>query len=251
MMTAMALSCFALLAVIILGAVSLRRKKESLKPVRYISYGKEHFDRDIEFRCEYCGGPVSTSQTECPSCRGAYGSDQVYLKKKREMDERYLRYLEVQADSLRQETEHIERTMAVLRTNIVMRPTYYNFDLGEPPVYTPAEDYAFRCEHCDSELHGRSSDREGCPNCGADYSANTELRIREAEDRLEKVHYEEYMRLKELEWQQNVANERKDRYISTKYAKQIGFITKYAKYIALLIVILVMVLGAVIYSVLL
>lgn len=244
------MGCMGLLAAIVLGAFVRSRKKESLKPVRYISYRKERSDRVFGFTCEYCGASVTSVQTACPRCGGAYGANAEYRQKKREMDGAYLHYLKLQADALQQETELIEKTMTALRKDRVMRPTYYNFDLGEPPVYTPAEDYAFHCEHCDSELHGRSSDREGCPNCGADYSTNTELLIREAEDRLELRHYEEYMLLKELEWRQNVRNERKDRYISEKYAKQIAFITKNAKYIALLIVMLVMAVGAGIYVVL-
>ena len=247
MLEAMALSCFALLAVIVLWRIDVRKKKKSLKPVRYISYGKGHFDRDFTFSCECCGSLVSNTEPECPSCGGAYGGSQSYLKKKREMDEAYLRYLKDQAESLRSEVEYIEKTMAVLRSNFIMRPIYYNFDLGVPPVYTPAEDYAFRCEYCDSELHGRTDDRQGCPNCGADYATNTELRIREAEDYLEKSYYEEYMRLKELEWKQNVRNEQKDRDISTKYARQIAFLNRNAKYIAFAIVALTMATGALIY----
>ena len=51
--------------------------------------------------------------------------------------------------------------------------------------------------------------------------------------------FEEYQKLKEIEWQQNLKNEKKDRYISTKYAKLISFMTKNAKLIAIFIVALI------------
>ena len=56
---------------------------------------------------------------------------------------------------------------------------------------------------------------------------------------MEKRYFEEYQKLKEIEWQQNLKNEKKDRYISTKYAKLISFMTRNAKLIAIFIVALI------------
>lgn len=224
---------------ILLGMIFLRRKKDSLKPVHYISYNKDHFDRNFQFKCEYCGAAVSTKQHNCPQCGSTYGENKEYRRKKRFRDVDYLNYLMAQEEKIQQETEYIEKTMRALRTNLIMRPTYYNFDLGEHPVYHPAENFEFTCDFCDTKLRGRSDDGQVCPNCGAGYKNNTDLLVQEAEERVEKRHYEEYIRLKDLEWQQNIKNEKKDRYISTKYAKQIAFITKNAKWIALAVVALI------------
>lgn len=57
----------------------------------------------------------------------------------------------------------------------------------------------------------------------------------EEEDRLEKRHYDEYMKLKDLEWEQNIRNERRDANIDEKYGTPIRFMEKNAKVIALVI----------------
>lgn len=224
---------------ILLGVIFLRRQKTSLKPVHYIAYNKDHFDRNFEFKCEYCGAVVSTTQHNCPQCGSTYGENKEYRRKKRFMNVDYMNYLMEQEERLSQEIEYIEKTMRALRTNMIMRPTFYNFDLGEPPVYRPATDFAFACDFCDTKLRGRSNDGKVCPNCGAGYKNNTDLLVQEAEERVEKRYFEEYQKLKEIEWQQNLKNEKKDSYISTKYAKLISFMTKNAKLIAIFIVALI------------
>ena len=68
-----------------------------------------------------------------------------------------------------------------------------------------------------TSIRGKSTDEKGCSNCGASYKENLELLVREEEDRLEKRHYDEYMKLKDLEWEQNIRNERRDANIDEKY----------------------------------
>lgn len=234
------------LAIILIYSMILRRRKSSLKPVAYISYHKTHFNKEFQFTCEYCGATVSTKQLNCPQCGSAYGRNKEYRQKKHATNLNYLNYLQSQEEKLREETAYIEKTMKVLRRNRVMRPTYYNFNLDEYPVYRPAADYEFTCDFCDTKLRGRSTDTHGCPNCGAEYRNNTDLLVREAEDRVEKCHFEEYIKLKDIEWQQNIRNENKDRYIAQKHAKQISFMTKNGKYVALLIVAFILVFSLVI-----
>ena len=62
----------------------------------------------------------------------------------------------------------------------------------------------------------------------------------EEEDRLEKRHYDEYMRLKDLEWEQNIRNERRDATIDEKYKHPIGFMQKNGKYLAIIVVLGIM-----------
>ena len=50
-----------------------------------------------------------------------------------------------------------------------------------------------------------------------------------------KRHYDEYMKLKDLEWAQNIRNERRDANIDEKYGTPIRFMEKNAKVIALVI----------------
>ena len=111
-----------------------------------------------------------------------------------------------------------------------------NFKLSEPPVYHPAEHYLFPCEYCHTEIRGKSTDEEGCPSCGASYKENLDLRVAEAEDNVERMHYEEYMYLRDLEWEQNKRNEERDRRIDTKYEKEIAFMTKHGAGIALVMI---------------
>ena len=117
----------------------------------------------------------------------------------------------------------------------LLRHKYYSFEIGEPPVYKPASDYEFTCEYCDNKIRGKSTVEKGCSNCGASYKENLELLVREEEDRLEKRHYDEYMKLKDLEWEQNIRNERRDANIDEKYGTPIRFMEKNAKVIALVI----------------
>ena len=60
---------------------------------------------------------------------------------------------------------------------------------------------------------------------------------------LEKRHYDEYMKLKDLEWEQNIRNERRDANIDEKYGTPIRFMEKNAKVIALVILLGLMVIS--------
>ena len=120
-----------------------------------------------------------------------------------------------QEEAITQETEYISTTMQAIQKYKLIRHKYYNFEIGEPPVYKPASDYEFTCEYCDNKIRGKSTD--------------------EKEDRLEKRHYDEYMKLKDLEWEQNIRNERRDANIDEKYGTPIRFMEKNAKVIALVI----------------
>ena len=70
---------------------------------------------------------------------------------------------------------------------------------------------------------------------GASYKENLELLVREEEDRLEKRHYDEYMKLKDLEWEQNIRNERRDANIDEKVWDTYPIYGEKCKVIALVI----------------
>lgn len=230
--------CLAMLLLLLCLFYSGRRKKivSELKPIQYISFKKEHFNKDFDFVCEFCGTTISTKQDKCSGCGGAYGKNKEYKAKKQAMNQNYLNYLKTQGEKLEQEMDYIEKTKEFLRKNRIWKNSIFNFELGEPPIYKPATDYHFICSYCDNKLQGKSTDEKGCDYCGASYKNNLELLVREEEDKLEKHHYEEYFRLKEIEWLQNVENEQKDAYIEQKYSKQISFLKKNAKFIAMTVV---------------
>ena len=207
---------FGLLLLIYLFFFSGIRARKDLKTVKYISYKKEHFQENFEFTCNF-------------------GKNKEYQLKKRAMHQRYLEYMKSQEEAITQETEYISTTMQAIQKYKLIRHKYYNFEIGEPPVYKPASDYEFTCEYCDNKIRGKSTDEKGCSNCGASYKENLELLVREEEDRLEKRHYDEYMKLKDLEWEQNIRNERRDANIDEKYGTPIRFMEKNAKVIALVI----------------
>lgn len=223
-----------LLLFIYLFFSSIRARKD-LKPVKYISYKKDHFQENFEFTCEFCGSKVSSKDEKCPTCGGNFGKNKEYQLKKRAMYQRYLEYMKSQEEAIVQETEYIGRTMQAIQKYKLIRHKYYNFEIGEPPVYKPARDYEFTCEYCDNKIRGKSTDETGCSNCDASYKENLELLVREEEDRLEKRHYDEYMKLKDLEWEQNIRNEQRDANIDEKYGAPIRFVEKNAKGIALVI----------------
>lgn len=68
--------------------------------------------------------------------------------------------------------------------------------------------------------------------------------MREEEDRLEKRHYDEYMRLKDLEWEQNIRNEQRDATIDEEYKRPIRFMEKNGKYLAIIVVLGIMLISA-------
>ena len=152
------------------------------------------------------------------------------------MHQRYFSYLKDQEKAIEKEIDYISNTMKAIQRYKLVRHKCYNFDIGEPPVYEPASDYEFTCEYCGNKLRGQSTDKKGCANCGASYEKNLELLVREEEDQLEKRHYDEYMKLKDLEWEQNVKNERRDAGIDQKYGASIKVMEKNGKYLALVIV---------------
>ena len=209
------------------------------KPVCYISYKKEHFDEDFEFVCEFCGSTVFSKNEKCPKCAGAFGKNKEYQSKKRAMYQKYLQYLKDQELAIQKEMDYINNTMKSIQRFKLVRHKRYNFDIGVPPVYKSAIDYEFTCEYCDNKLRGKSIDENGCTNCGASYKENLELLVREEEDRLEKRHYEQYMELKDLEWEQNIKNERRDARIDEKYKTPINFMEKNAKIVAISTVFLI------------
>ena len=223
-----------LLLLIYLFFSSIRARKD-LKPVKYIFYKKDHFQENFEFTCEFCGSKVSSKDEKCPTCGGNFGKNKEYQLKKRAMYQRYLEYMKSQEEAIVQETEYIGRTMQAIQKYKLIRHKYYNFEIGEPPVYKPAREYEFTCEYCDNKIRGKSTDGTGCSNCDASYKENLELLVREEEDRLEKRHYDEYMKLKDLEWEQNIRNEQRDANIDEKYGAPIRFVEKNAKGIALVI----------------
>lgn len=210
--------------------------RKALKPVCYISYKKNYFHEDFEFVCEFCGSTVSSKSEKCPTCAGDFGKNNEYQTKKRAMHQRYLSYLKDQEEAIEKELDYISNTMKAIQRSKLVRHKKYNFEIGEPPVYKPASDYEFTCEYCDNKLRGKSTDGKGCSNCGASYEANLELLVREEEDRLEKRHYDEYMRLKNLEWEQNIRNERRDATIDEEYKRPIRFMEKNGKYLAIIVV---------------
>lgn len=217
----------------ILYIYKCNKSKPKIKPVQYISYKKDHFNTDFTFTYESCSAVISTRDAKCPKCDSAYGKNREYKEKKQKMNRKYLRYLKEQEDAIAHELECIKETKTALRKNKLLKPSVFNYDLGNPPIYIPAKAYDFTCEYCDNRLHGKSSDERGYSHCGASYKENLELLVREKEDRLEKCHYDEYMQLREWECQQNIKNEQRDAYIETKHRKKIDFMMDYGKYIAL------------------
>lgn len=221
-----AIAFLTLLWIFISVAVAYR-KKAMLKPVQYLTYNRQHFDRDFEFTCEYCGKKVSTKATSCMQCGSSYGENKEYKSRKKATDLKYLEFLKLQEEQIKQETTYIEETMEALRKNRIMKKRFFNFELGEMPVYRPSTSFEFTCEYCSTKLDGRSTDEKACPNCGAVYSDNVGLLVAEEEEKLEKTHYQEYLTLKDIEWNQNIENV-KD--------KKDAFYTKHARGIALLVI---------------
>uniref|UniRef100_UPI004055A994 hypothetical protein n=1 Tax=Acetatifactor sp. TaxID=1872090 RepID=UPI004055A994 len=156
------------------------------------------------------------------------------------MYQKYLRYLKNQEDAIQKEMDYISNTMKAIKRHKLVWHKSYNFDIGEPPIYKPAIDYEFTCESCDNKLWGKSTDEKGCINCGASYKENLELLVREEEDRIEKRHYDQYMELKDLEWEQNIKNERRDAGIDEKYKTPIKYMEKNGKYIAIITIFVIM-----------
>ena len=223
-------------AIVILVFMRNMKAKKALKPVQYLSYKKGHFCRDITFNCEACGTLISSAQERCPSCGGVYGANKEYVKKKQAMNLKYLEYLKQQQEKIEEEKEYIRKTMAEIKKRKFYRHTLLNFEQFEPPLYRPAKHYLFPCEYCYTEIKGKSTDEDGCPSCGASYKENLDLRVAEEEENVERMHYEEYMYLRDLEWEQNKRNEERDHRVDTKYEKPIAFMTNHGPGIALVII---------------
>ncbi len=217
-----------------------QKKRSKLKPVQYTGYNKSYFEKDFTFSCEHCGSIVSTKQTNCIKCGSSYGDNKVYIEKKRAINQNYMHYLYSQDAQLSQEEEYINNTLNALRTNIIWKNTIYNFQFPSQnfPTYIPKSDFDFTCEYCNTKLRGRSNDSDVCLNCGASYSNNLELLVREKEDAFERHQYEYYLKLKEFQQKQNTINEQKDAAIMQKHGKKVNFLMKHGRWIALLILFL-------------
>lgn len=118
---------FGLLLLIYLFFFSGIRARKDLKPVKYISYKKDHFQENFEFTCEFCGSKVSSADEKCPTCGGNFGKNKEYQLKKRAMHQRYLEYMKSQEEAITQETEYISTTMQAIQKYKLIRHKYYNF----------------------------------------------------------------------------------------------------------------------------
>ena len=93
---------FGLLLLIYMFFFSGIRARKDLKPVKYISYKKDHFQENFEFTCEFCGSKVSSADEKCPTCGGNFGKNKEYQLKKRAMHQRYLEYMKSQEEAITQ-----------------------------------------------------------------------------------------------------------------------------------------------------
>lgn len=112
---------FGLLLLIYLFFSSGIRARKDLKPVKYISYKKDHFQENFEFTCEFCGSKVSSADEKCPICGGNFGKNKEYQLKKRAMHQRYLEYMKSQEEAITQETEYISTTMQAIQKYKLIR----------------------------------------------------------------------------------------------------------------------------------
>lgn len=112
---------FGLLLLIYLFFFSGIRARKDLKPVKYISYKKDHFQENFEFTCEFCGSKVSYADEKCPTCGGNFGKNKEYQLKKRAMHQRYLEYMKSQEEAITQETEYISTTMQAIQKYKLIR----------------------------------------------------------------------------------------------------------------------------------
>ena len=99
---------FGLLICIYLYFFSGLRVVRKLKPSCYISYNKNHFDKDFEFKCEFCGSIVSSKDAKCRKCAGDFGKNKEYLLKKRAMHQKYLQYIKDQEDAIEEEMDYMK-----------------------------------------------------------------------------------------------------------------------------------------------
>lgn len=229
---------------IVISISNSYKKRKKLRPVQFLHYNRSQFDRIFEFKCAYCGQKISNREENCPYCGGSYKDNTEYKDKKKAINLKYLNYLEAQKLKIQQEVDYIEKTVAALRSNIVMKRRFFNFELGEPIKYRPSFNYEFTCDFCGTKMLGHIGENGTCPHCGAGYDDNLDLKVMESEDQLDKLHYDEYVRLKNIEKNQNIENERKDE-ITTKHAKGIALLVLFGIFVVpgLLIMLVAYLLG--------
>ncbi len=97
------------------------RARKDLKPVKYISYKKDHFQEDFDFSCEFCGSMISSRDEKCPTCGGNFGNNKEYQRKKRAMQQKYLEYMKSQEKAIAQEMEYISNTMQAIQKYKLIR----------------------------------------------------------------------------------------------------------------------------------
>jgi predicted ATP-dependent serine protease len=210
----MFLTIFLFLAILFFSIQDAKKKKESLKPTQYLNYDKQHFERNFSFACEFCGHTILSKGGKCCNCGGTYDNNKEYLKKKKETNLKYIEFLTQQEELIKQEENYIEQTLRALKKNWVMKKQFYNFEIGEKPLYIPCFHFSFVCEFCGTKIEGNTQDKQVCDSCGAAYDDNLELQILEKEEKLRKAHYNEYQKLKAFEQNQNLENYKKDTWMN-------------------------------------
>lgn len=142
-----------ILLIIFFAIQDAKRKKASLKPVQFLNYNRIHFDRNFDFRCEFCGEKISTQNKHCVSCGGTYDNNKEYKQKKKENNLKYIDFLKNQERLIEQEEIYIEKTLKALKKNWVMKNRFYNFELGDELHYLPVFSFDFTCEYCGTKSH--------------------------------------------------------------------------------------------------
>ena len=202
------------LLVIFLAIQDAKRKKASLQPVQFLNYNRLHFERNFDFKCEFCGHTNSTENSHCTNCGGTFENNKEYKQKRKENNLQYIEFLKEQESLIKQEEDYIQKTLKALKKNWVMKNRFYNFEIGEEVHFLPVYSFEFSCEYCGTKLKGNSSDNCKCSSCGAEYCNNTDLLAMEQEESLRKTHYDEYQKLKAFEWNRNLENDKKDAYMN-------------------------------------
>ena len=210
---------------VVIGAVNAKKKKEFLDSLTNdidLSLEKEHFKKIIKIKCDYCGNIFEINNKTCPNCGGAYESNKEYIQMKKEMNKQYLNYLNNYEKLIVQQEEKIKEIKKILKKNLIMKRSFYNVEYPKEK-YISKNSFSFNCEYCGTLINDINNKEKRCAHCGASYLDNSELIVVKEEDKIEKMIYEKNIKLNiEIDTINNI-NEHVD-YRITKYAKPLALV---------------------------
>ena len=233
---------FLLLAFIVIEMIIYLKKakkyKDKIMAIKDIDLSKDHFIKDYDIKCDYCGNIFNTSNSTCPNCQGAYSSNKQYLEEMKKSNTEYYHYLEHLQQELKVKLDTYCKVLKDLKKNLFVNHNCFNYTI-DIPSKDIVENVQIFCEYCGTNISLKIDEEVSCPNCGSTSKDNMELKAYIKKNEVLELECEKYRELNDIIREQNKKNNTHDSFLMANYW--------YAKLVMILLFVLPLILSLTLY----